>query len=141
MGGGGGNVGLGREGDCEVGGMYVLYESSLTITTQEYTHQHNHTQPQPQPHPTPPKHTHSQELNKLQAEVKTFVATGGENNPAVARLKEEVLALQREKNIAVADVSRLTERLERTERDISVCGFCVECVCMNVRDLHMLCVL
>lgn len=61
-----------------------------------------------------------QELNKLQAEVKTFVATGGENNPAVARLKEEVLALQREKNIAVADVSRLTERLERTERDIEV---------------------
>lgn len=45
----------------------------------------------------------------------------------MARLKEEVLALQREKNIAVADVSRLTERLERTERDIEVRVF--DCGC------------
>lgn len=91
-----------------------------------HTYVHDHTVPSTTPSPThtAPRHIPPpllQELNKLQAEVKTFVATGGENNPAVARLKEEVLALQREKNIAVADVSRLTERLERTERDIEVC--------------------
>lgn len=66
-----------------------------------------------------------QELNKLQGEVKTFVGTGGENNPAVARLKEDIRALEKEKSIAISDVARLTDRLERTEQQIEVCV----CVC------------